>query len=283
MSNDERVNSADSAIASTATTLDGDQCISMQDFVDELQTMRDSISQVVTEVMADHRQSSLPATSTTLISLELQDIGYFNPDAPDDGTGISWEGTTTIYTDVFIFTSRLRHLAAVHGDALIRAAWDRCLLGSALVWHLQILTAAERLALHTAPIEVAASRLEKDFRPDHASAFAWLTKARDTLWDAFQNKDMMIFVITVVRNAKACGMNDHAQLISAFEAFDGPIQMFLAFARPTVDTTLAQFTMTIKNCGSTISKLAREKYSRPGQKNTRREQGGDSWRQGTKF
>ncbi|CAI4211304.1 unnamed protein product [Parascedosporium putredinis] len=236
----------------------------MQEFVDELQTVRDNISQVVREVMADFRQPSLPTADTTFIGLEPEHIGYFNPDAPDDGTGISMETDITIFTDVFIFTSRLRHRAAIHGEALIRLVWDRCLLGSALVWHLQILTAAERLALHTASIEVVATRLEKDFCPDHASAFARLTKARYTLWDAFQNKDMMIFVIIVVRNAKACGMNDHAQLISAFEAFDGPIQMVLGFARPTVDTTLEQFTMTIKNCGKNTLAQGKEYQARTG-------------------
>lgn len=57
-----------------------------------------------------------------------RDIGFFNPALDDsDGAGILSSEGTTIYTEVFAFTDRLRIVKVTQGIELVRNMWHMCL------------------------------------------------------------------------------------------------------------------------------------------------------------
>ncbi|KAI1127019.1 hypothetical protein F5Y10DRAFT_202175 [Nemania abortiva] len=99
-------------------------------------------------------------------ALKPDDIGYFNPGIRDpEGHGIVASGRVTIYTNVHVFTNRLRHLAATRGEQVVREVWGLCLQGTALHWHTVELSDLERAALSKGPIDrlyLPGEQIQKD-------------------------------------------------------------------------------------------------------------------------
>jgi hypothetical protein len=74
-------------------------------------------------------------------------------DVEDNGLGVSTTGKYTIYKDVYAFTDRLKHLAAVRSEGLVREVFLTYLRGAALVWHFTELSDMERDLMMTASLE----------------------------------------------------------------------------------------------------------------------------------
>jgi hypothetical protein len=199
-----------------------------------------------------------PAQNT---SLKAADVGYFDPSAKDpSGAGVISDGKANKYTDIFPFCDRLAHLAATHGDEAVRRVWSQCLQGPALVWHSHILTDDDRELLRTATVAAICNKLKNRFKIDYSEALDTLKQSRFTLYDVANGKDLMAFIQTMMRNAKACDMSRHGQLIAAFEALDGDIQSELD--KPTATTEVDTFLRQVQDRESVLRRRA-QRYQRP--------------------
>ncbi|EAQ91761.1 hypothetical protein CHGG_03696 [Chaetomium globosum CBS 148.51] len=208
----------------------------------------------------DHQQRQQPAAST---ALQAVDVGYFDPSAKDpSGAGLISGGKINKYTDIFPFCDRLVDLAATHGDDAVRRIWSQCLQGPALVWHSHILTDDDRELLRTATINAICNKLKSRFKIDYSVALDTLKQSRFTMSDVANDKDIMAFVQTMMRNAKACDMSRHGQLIAAFEALDGDIQSELD--KPTSTTEIDSFLRQIQERESVLRKRA-QRFRQPQQ------------------
>jgi hypothetical protein len=98
--------------------------------------------------------------------LRADDIGYFNPDLQEDDAAAA-SGKSIIYTDVYAFTDRLKHLASIHTEARIREAFSTCIRGSALHWHSTELTDFERQCITVADITEINKLLIQRFKNTH--------------------------------------------------------------------------------------------------------------------
>ncbi|KAI1291230.1 hypothetical protein F5Y03DRAFT_45514 [Xylaria venustula] len=200
-------------------------------------------------------------------AIRSADVGYFDPSAKDPTfAGLIADGKTTKYTDVFAFTDRLKHLATQQGDAEVRKVWTQCLLGPALIWHSQVLSAADRQMMETATIDNISNKLIERFKPSWSSAMGKLQNHQFTLEDVYKGHDMLAFVQRVIRDAKGCDQNDTNQLKAAFEAFDGDIQSQLHV--PTDKTSLDDFLNRIRDREGVLKKMAKDKYATRTQSNT---------------
>ncbi|KAJ2992809.1 hypothetical protein NUW58_g2043 [Xylaria curta] len=195
-------------------------------------------------------------------SLRSSDVGYFDPGAKDPtSAGIIADGKITKYTDVFAFTDRLKHLAAQQSEAEVRKVWTQCLLGPALIWHSQVLSASDRELLETATIQAICNKLIERFKPSWSTAMGRLQTHQFTLENINKGHDILGFVQRVIRDAKGCDQSDTNQIKAAFEAFDGDIQSQLSV--PTSDTTVDAFLTAIREREGVLKKMAKEKLTLP--------------------
>ncbi|GAW26153.1 putative transposon Ty3-I Gag-Pol polyprotein [Rosellinia necatrix] len=227
---------------------------------------KSDISQIVAHTI-QQMQEGTPASSHSGINgngnLKPEEVGFFNPSSKDyDGSGALSQGKQTIYTDVWAFTDRLRHLAGVHGEAKVNTVWTTCLQATALSWHTTELTDAEKAALRTGTVENICTKLQTRFRRNHSEALHSLQTRRFTLYDLQQGKSIRTFVQSVIRDAKACDYSLRNQLLAAFEALDVEIKSQLD--KPNDTTTLGGFLSSIDNRESILVEKARQlPYRRP--------------------
>lgn len=81
-----------------------------------------------------------------------------------------------------------------------------------------------------------------------------LKRSHYGLANAARGEDMTAFIQITIRNARACQMGTHAQLIAAFESLDADIQSELS--KPTEHTTLEEFLTDLRSRESVIRKHA---------------------------
>ncbi|KAK1963004.1 hypothetical protein LY78DRAFT_585581, partial [Colletotrichum sublineola] len=215
--------------------------------------------QINNEQQRLHNRPVPPAAADTRPApLRSTDVGIFNPEAKDPThLGMVNDGKLTVYTDIYAFTDRLNDLAASRGDAPVREVWTQCLQGSALVWYSQVLTAADRELYRGAPMTAITAKLMERFKPHYGDAMRRWKQATFSIQDIHASKDPMIYVQTMLRDAKACGINDiEAQLRAVHESFDGTIQSLIP--PPDEYTTLEGFLQEIRRHESTMRTIARE-------------------------
>ena len=141
--------------------------------------------------------------------MKAEDIGFFDPeyhvDNSESGTSIIvTSGRYTFYRDVYIFTDRLKHLAAVRNNAdSVRDLIPECLKGSALVWHSAELSELEKELLQPARLEVWISTLIKRFKTRAAVAIQYLQTQQYTMADARAEKSPRSYAQDIFRHAKA--------------------------------------------------------------------------------
>ena len=142
------------------------------------------------------RETPAPATSPArpfLISnplssrLHAADIGYFDPESTDI------TGKTMIYTDVFVFTDMLLHLAETQYND-IRMAFSLCLRSTALFWYLIELIALERYLLSSAPVSELCTSLILRFKERPGIALRTLIFSRFTFYDIRSGKTIRTYV-----------------------------------------------------------------------------------------
>lgn len=195
--------------------------------------------------------------------LKSDEVGYFNPTAKDmDGTGITSSGKLTVYTDVYTFTNRLRHLAETRGEQAVKEVWTTCLQSTALSWHSTELTNLERTALSNGNLDLVCSELERQFKRNVSVALSALQGKKLTLLDIRQGKTLRPFIQSVVKDAQACGLSEPTQVVWAFEACDSQIQAIVG--KPQSTTTLGQFLVEVDRQESVIQARARELYPQYG-------------------
>ncbi|KAH6614560.1 hypothetical protein B0J18DRAFT_469653 [Chaetomium sp. MPI-SDFR-AT-0129] len=205
--------------------------------------------------MIAHRRDGAPRAQSTTY-LKPADVGSFNPSATDPpGAGLLADGKVNKYTDVFPFCDRLTDLAASHGGEAVRRIWTQCLQGPALVWHAHTLSDADREVLRTAAVAAICSKLKSRFQMDFLVSMNHVKRSRFSMVDVATGKDIMAFVQTVIRHAKACGMPQHGQSIAAFEALDGEIQSELP--KPSTNTQVDDFLRQIQERESVLRRRAR--------------------------
>jgi hypothetical protein len=118
---------------------------------------RAHIATIVAAAFAQQAQQQ-PAAATVTAQpdvLRAEEVRLFNPDVEDSDLNavIVTEGRYTIYKDVFTFTDRLSHIAAVRSEAKVRELFPTLLRGSALIWHSTELSEMERDHMRTCSIE----------------------------------------------------------------------------------------------------------------------------------
>jgi hypothetical protein len=190
--------------------------------------------------------------------LKAQDIGYFDPKPRDQGPGVVADGKVTKYTDVYAFCDRLNHLATARSEDEVKAVWTQCLLGNALVWHSHVLSDVDRQMLQGVPLNLVIEKLKDRFRTDYSDAMNWIKASHFRLLDVAQDKDILVFVQTAIRNAKACNFDVQGQLVAAFEALDGDIQSELK--KPNANTTLEDFLNDIRDRESVLRRRAAQRF-----------------------
>ena len=229
---------------------------------------REQRNQVADVVAAAFREQGnrggTPAGDGGQSRLKSDEVGYFNPTARDtDGTGITSSGKVTVFTDVYAFTNRLRHLGETRGEQAVKEVWTTCLQSTALNWHSTELTNLERTALAGGNLELVCSELERHFKRNPSEALQALQARKFTLLEVMQGKTLRPFIQSVVKDAKACGLPEATQVVWAFEACDSQIQAIVGKPLPT--TSLGQFLVEVDRQESVIQARAREMYPLYGQ------------------
>lgn len=230
------------------------------------------VSQAVAATMAAVRQqpqgngnggdNADGGASSSRPSLKPDDVGYFNPGQKDpEGHGIVAAGKHTIYTNIFAFTHRLKHLETTRGAQAVREVWSLCLQGTALHWHTVELTSLERAALSEGDVDRINLALEHRFKKEKSEAMKSLNSLRFTLWDLHCGKKMRAFVQQVLSDAQSCDLPVPNQLLWAFEAFDSEIQGQLV--KPDQKTTMASFLDKIDDQESILVNRAKERFGPP--------------------
>ncbi|KAI1430791.1 hypothetical protein GGR50DRAFT_698666 [Xylaria sp. CBS 124048] len=225
---------------------------------------KSDISQIVAQTIKALQQERAPetpnGTTPTRTTLKSEEVGFYNPSIRDaDGSGAVASGKQTVYTDVWAFTDRLTHLAAVHGDDKLKAVWTTCLQGTALSWHTTELTDLEKRALQGGDISLICETLQKRFKANHSDALHSLQRARFSLYDLAQGKPIRVFVQTIIRHAKACDFSVKNQLLAVFEAMDPEIQSQLT--KPSDSSTIGSFLAQIDERESILLGKARQLYA----------------------
>ncbi|KAI1820165.1 hypothetical protein F4861DRAFT_543176 [Xylaria intraflava] len=193
-------------------------------------------------------------------SLKAEEVGFFNPSLRDtDGSGTVTHGKQTIYTDIWAFTARLKHLTSVHGWPKVQTVWTTCLQAMALQWHSTELTDEERMTYASTPdVELVTTALEKRFKKSHADALSAIQTSSFTMRDVARGQQLRVFIQRVIRDGKSCGYSEHNQLMAAFQAMDPDIRTLLR--KPSEATTTAQFLANVDEQESTIVDKAHGLY-----------------------
>jgi hypothetical protein len=127
-------------------------------------------------------------------------------DVEDNGLDVSITRKYTIYKDVHAFTDRLKHLAVVRSEGLVREVFLTCLRSAALVWHSTELSDMEMDLIMTASLEQITSALIRRFKEHVAVAMQALTSDKFTLVDIRAGKNLRGFAQSMFRHAKAAEM-----------------------------------------------------------------------------
>ena len=164
----------------------------------------------------------IPAPTETLRS---EHIGYFDPSFEEDkepGASVVNAGRHVFYRDVFVFTNRLRDLAAKHTPVVVAGLTQGCLRGEALIWYTAELSEIELTVLRTASLDQWCTVLINQFKERCSKALRKLQSERYTITDARDGRSPRSYVQNIIRHAKAADMNTLNQLTMAWNnlAFD---------------------------------------------------------------
>jgi len=90
-----------------------------------------------------------PASTTNLPAFKIEEIGYFHPDLDKSyGEGdVVFSGKDTLIRDVHLFCDRIRDVAELRGDSLVKINLPSCLRGIALQWYMHELSKAMKIAM----------------------------------------------------------------------------------------------------------------------------------------
>ena len=95
--------------------------------------------------------------------IKLEEIGYFDPSADDEGD-VMTSGKTIVYKNVYDFNNRVKDIIEQYGRKEIRAVILTTLRGDALKWYSNELTETEKALLRTSTIKDFLDGLVRRFK-----------------------------------------------------------------------------------------------------------------------
>ena len=147
----------------------------------------------------------------------------------------------THYRDVLVFLDRLRDLAILKGDDIVRSNIHASLRGSALAWYSTELTDFERSSLRHMPLEEGWFKmLRQRFKMRPSMALAKLTEATYTPADVRAGKSVRSFAQSIFRYALAADITSVFNQITQAWSKLSP-QLRRDVPEPTPQTTMTEF------------------------------------------
>ena len=194
----------------------------------------------------------VPGEGTSSSSTERwnsADLGYFDPHLEKSyGEGeIVTVGKDLYYRSVILFVERVRDLATVKGDALVRTNLNTSLRGAALRWYTAELSNLERTGLRNDPrgVEEWCSALLRRFKELPGVALSHLTSEKYTMADARAKREPADYVQAIMRHAKAADIDSLLnQLTFAHQGIAAELRVFID--PPSSSTTVASFIQSLE-------------------------------------
>ena len=177
------------------------------------------------------------------------DLGYFDPHLDKSyGEGeIVTVGKDIYYRSVILFIERVRDLATIKTDTLVRTNLNTSLRGAALKWYTAELSNLERTGLRNDPngVEEWCKALLVRFRETPGVALSHLTTEKYTLADARARREPADYVQAIVRHAKSANIEPILnQLTFAHQGIAAELRVFVD--PPSPSTTIAGFIQALE-------------------------------------
>ena len=170
-----------------------------------------------------------------------QEVGYFDPfyDNKTVVTGgpIEHAGKDTYFRDVHIFIDRIKDMAIVKGEKLVRDNLYTCFKGKALHWYSSILSPEQkRLVKLGEGVDEWVAALLKRYKESASSAMTTLTTAKYTMEDARRKREPLEYAILISRAAKATDMSVLSQVTLIYNGIE--LELRRDLSKPTEATTM---------------------------------------------
>jgi hypothetical protein len=176
------------------------------------------------------------------LTWKIEELGYFNPNLPDPkDQPIKTVGSQTHYRDVYVFVDRLKDLASIKGEELVKTNVHASLRGSALDWYATELNDMEKGYLRMATLELGwSSCLIKRFKPRVPQALNRITETKFGFSDINAGTSPRAFAQTMLRYTKAAVIDSvYNQLSLIWSRMDMDLRKDIP--EPTENTTIAEF------------------------------------------
>lgn len=193
----------------------------------------------------DQNLSNLPGVlqHTNTAKLRAEEVGYFDPEYQQE-QGMSHgpvvnAGKHIFYKDVYVFTDRLKDLAAQRGESDIKSVMTACFRGSVLMWYSMELTELERHLLRDANLDVWYTTLINRFKTRTAVALSQLVGQTYSLVD-MQHTSPRAFIQHMLHLAKSANFDStYNQLTLLWNQF--AVNLRRDLPEPQQSTTIGQF------------------------------------------
>ena len=214
-----------------------------------LEQIEAMINRAITACMATPQPSSQPEqgrdVNWTNTRWYAADLGFFDPgyEGKTVATGDPMEhaGKDTIFRDVHLFMERIRDIAAVKRDEVVRQNLSMCLKGVALAWYTSELTMDQKQLLKLGQgIEQWEQKLVARFKERPNKAMATMVRERYTIADARNKREPREYAGIIMRAAKSAKLGGTGHIIMLiYNGLDIEFQRDITM--PTLATTLEVF------------------------------------------
>ena len=180
-----------------------------------------------------------PPTSYRQI-LKPKDVGFFNPDTPDEhGLGpVATVGSETVYRDIYTWVERLKDLMHTYSPDEVKWIIQPCLRGSAATWWIAELTDEDRRKLQDSELYRWFSLLIKRFKLQTSVALSRLLSQSYSSYDL--SRSPRIWIHQMLHYARAAEIDLlFNQLTIIWNGFDANLRRDIPMPKP--HTRLAEF------------------------------------------
>ena len=172
--------------------------------------------------------------------LKPKDVGFFNPDTPDEhGLGpVATVGSETVYRDIYTWVERLKDLMYTHGPDEAKWIIQPCLRGSAATWWIAELTDEDRRKLRDSELHRWFLVLIKRFKLQTSVALSRLISQSYSSYDL--SRSPRIWIHQMLHYARAAEIDSpFNQLTIIWNRFDANLRKDIPMPKP--HTRLADF------------------------------------------
>ena len=173
-------------------------------------------------------------------TLKAKDVGFFNPDTPDEhGLGpVATVGSETVYRDIYTWVERLKDLMHTYGPDEVKWIIQPCLRGSAATWWIAELTDEDRRKLRDSELYRWFSLLIKRFKLQTAVALSRLVSQSYSSNDL--SRSPRIWIHQMLHYARAAEIDStFNQLTIIWNRFDANLRRDIPMPKP--HTRLTEF------------------------------------------